>query len=199
MFHRATDKIVKQLTIGGIIQPEKKELYRYGVNQLLNNLFSIAAFLIISILLKGIMKAVIFLLAYFPLRVYAGGFHASTAFRCWILSSGLLAIVLLTVNYIPVPPIWYDLFACLSIVVIIIMMPIEDANKPLDEKEIRVYKKRGVIVLTLEILVFILFRYFHLDIAAESLAMAWISLSALLLLGKIKNGIIAKKEKGGHK
>lgn len=187
MFHRATDKIVRQLTISGIIQSEKKELYRYGINQLFNNLFSIAAFLIISILLKGIAEATIFLLTYFPLRVYVGGFHASTAFRCWILSSGLLAAVLLVINYISIPQICYNLFACLSIGVIIIMMPIEDANKPLDEKEIRVYKKRGLIVLIIEALIFLLFRYFHLDSAAESLAMAWISLSILLILGKIKN------------
>ena len=187
MFHRATDKIVEQLTISGIIQSEKKELYRYGVNQLFNNLFSIATFLIISILLKGIAEASVFLLAYFPLRVYAGGFHASTAFRCWILSSGLLATVLLIVNYVSIPPIWYDLFACLSIGVIVIMTPVEDSNKPLDEMEIRVYKKRAVIVLILEILIFILFRYFRLDRVTESLAMSWISLSILLLLGNIKN------------
>lgn len=187
MFHHVTDKIVEQLTISGIIQSEKKEIYRYGINQLLDNLFSIITFLTISILLKSIMIALVFLMAYFPLRVYAGGFHASTAFRCWILSSGLLTAVLLIVNYVSTPPIWYDLFACLSIGVIVIMTPVEDSNKPLDEMEIRVYKKRGVIVLTLEILVFILFRYFHLDIAAESLAMAWISLSILLLLGNIKN------------
>ncbi len=187
MFHRATGKIVEQLTISGIIQSEKKELYRYGINQLLNNMFSLLTFFIIGILLKGVIYALIFLMAYFPLRVYAGGFHASTAFRCWILSSGLLVLVLLTVNYAPIPPILYDLFACLSIGVIIIMMPIEDANKPLDEKEIQVYKKRGVIVLILEILIFILFRYFQLDRVAESLAMAWISLSILLLLGNIKN------------
>mgnify|MGYP003287297157 CR=1 FL=1 len=187
MFHRATGKIVEQLTISGIIQSEKKELYRYGINQLLNNMFSLLTFFIIGILLKGVIYALIFLMAYFPLRVYAGGFHASTAFRCWILSSGLLVLVLLTVNYAPIPPILYDLFACLSIAVIIIMMPIEDANKPLDEKEIQVYKKRGVIVLILEILIFILFRYFQLDRVAESLAMAWISLSILLLLGNIKN------------
>ena len=187
MFHRATGKIVEKLTISGIIQSEKKELYRYGINQLLNNMFSLLTFFIIGILLKGVIYALIFLMAYFPLRVYAGGFHASTAFRCWILSSGLLVLVLLTVNYAPIPPILYDLFACLSIAVIIIMMPIEDANKPLDEKEIQVYKKRGVIVLILEILIFILFRYFQLDRVAESLAMAWISLSILLLLGNIKN------------
>ena len=187
MFHRATGKIVEQLTISGIIQSEKKELYRYGINQLLNNMFSLLTFFIIGILLKGVIYALIFLMAYFPLRVYAGGFHESTAFRCWILSSGLLVLVLLTVNYAPIPPILYDLFACLSIAVIIIMMPIEDANKPLDEKEIQVYKKRGVIVLILEILIFILFRYFQLDRVAESLAMAWISLSILLLLGNIKN------------
>lgn len=187
MFHRATGKIVEQLTISGIIQSEKKELYRYGINQLLNNMFSLLTFFIIGILLKGVIYALIFLMAYFPQRVYAGGFHASTAFRCWILSSGLLVLVLLTVNYAPIPPILYDLFACLSIAVIIIMMPIEDANKPLDEKEIQVYKKRGVIVLILEILIFILFRYFQLDRVAESLAMAWISLSILLLLGNIKN------------
>lgn len=194
MFHYVTDRIVKQLIISGIIQSEKKEIYQYGINQLLNNMFSIATFLMISILLKSVLEGIVFLLAYFPLRVYAGGYHARTAFRCWILSSGLLLVVLLTVNYISISPIWYDLLACISIDILLIMMPVEDINKPLDEKEMRVYKRRGIIVLIFEVLIFFLLRFFQLDNVTKSLVMAWNSLSILLLFGKMKNQKVKKED-----
>lgn len=186
MFGHTAEILVEKLINNGTVQKENKQIYQYGVNQIFNNLLSFISFSLIAVLLKAIPESLVFLAAYIPLRVYAGGYHAKTPLRCWILSNLLLSVVILIVCYASISQIWYDIFSSISVFLILFFIPVESYTKPLDEEERNIFRKHGRVILFFEVIIFFFLHLFAWNKFAEILAMVWISLSILLLIGKRK-------------
>jgi accessory gene regulator B len=72
-------------------------------------------------------------------------------------------------------------------IIIIVLAPVEDSNKPLDEIEANVYKKRTSTVLIVEICVFLIATVLGLDQIVYCITVSLLVLSVMLILGKIKN------------
>ena len=86
---------VERLIRNGIIKESERELYYFGVNGLCLFLVNIATSVIIGILFGMLWQSLLFSAAYIPLRSYAGGYHAKTPGMCYILSTILIACVLM--------------------------------------------------------------------------------------------------------
>lgn len=178
-----------------MIQTNRRNIYKYGINQMFNMLLNIATFLAIGLFFHMEFETVIYTAAYIPLRIYAGGFHAKTPLKCWIISAIMLMSVLLVMKYAYWEIYIYDILVFISTITICFFSPVEDKNKPLDEIEKKVYKRKCILILAVELLIFILFRIFHINTVSICFDMVWVTLSIMLIAGKIKNGIIAKRNK----
>ena len=77
---------------------------------------------------------------------------------------------------------------------IIILSPVEDYNKPLDNLERIVYKKRTIIVLGIEKSIYILTIIFNLKEQRNFMAWFFIMFNVILIAGTIKNIIIYKSK-----
>ena len=77
-----------------------------------------------------------------------------------------------------------------SIAVIILLSPVEDVNKPLDDKEHQVYRVRAITVMLIEIIAFTAFLIFKLEMFFISMEISWFALAVILIIGKIKNHFI---------
>lgn len=194
MFTYVTEKIVSNMEKQNMIQTDRRNIYKYGINQMLNMLLNIATFLVIGLLFHMEFETVIFTAAYIPLRIYAGGFHAKTPFKCWIVSAVMLLLVLLVMKYADLSLYVYDMLALIGTVVILVLSPVEDKNKPLDKLEKKVYKKRCMWTLAAELLIFILLRFFQRNTVSICFEVEWVTLSIMLIAGKLKNSIIANKK-----
>lgn len=194
MFTYVTEKIVSNMEKQNMIQTDRRNIYKYGINQILNMLLNIATFLVIGLLFHMEFETVIFTAAYIPLRIYAGGFHAKTPFKCWIVSAVMLLLVLLVMKYADLSLYVYDMLALIGTVVILVLSPVEDKNKPLDKIEKKIYKKRCMWTLVAELLIFILLRFFQRNTVSICFEVVWVTLSIMLIAGKIKNSIIANKK-----
>lgn len=194
MFTYVTEKIVSNMEKQNMIQTDRRNIYKYGINQMLNMLLNIATFLVIGLLFHMEFETVIFTAAYIPLRIYAGGFHAKTPFKCWIVSAVMLLLVLLVMKYADLSLYVYDMLALIGTVVILVLSPVEDKNKPLDKLEKKIYKKRCMWTLVAELLIFILLRFFQRNTVSICFEVVWVTLSIMLIAGKIKNSIIANKK-----
>lgn len=192
MFANFTEKILSNMEKQHLIQTSQRSVYKYGINQLLNMLLNIFTFLMIGLFFHMITETIIFTATYIPLRTYAGGFHAKTPFRCWIISALMLILVLVIMKYADLGFLIYDIFAIISAIFILIFSPVEDKNKPLDKVEKKVYKKRGIFVFAVELLLFVIIRIFQKNTISMCIEIAWIALSIMLILGKVKNSIIRK-------
>lgn len=192
MFVKIADNIVKWMLNSQIIEENKAVICRWGISHILDTAFNIATFLIIGILFNMPVETIVFTLGYIPLRIYAGGYHAKTPFRCWCLSNIILAVSLVIVQNAEKCYIAFGILSLIAVVGLIILMPVEDLHKPLDENDRKKYKKRGVAILAVEICISVVFTLLHYSKISLVLSSIWVLLSVMLILGVIKNNLIKK-------
>lgn len=192
MFVKIADNIVKWMMNNKIIEENKAVICRWGISHILDTVFNIATFLIIGILFKMPMETIFFTLGYIPLRIYAGGYHSKTPFRCWCLSNVILAVSLVIVKNAEKYYIAFGILSLIAVVVLILLMPVEDLHKPLDQNDRKKYKKRGSAVLSAEICLSIVLLLLHHNRISIVLNSIWVLLSIMLILGIIKNRLIKK-------
>lgn len=192
MFVKIADNIVKWMLNSQIIEENKAVICRWGISHILDTAFNISTFLIIGILFNMPVETIVFTLGYIPLRIYAGGYHAKTPFRCWCLSNIILAISLVIVQNAEKCYIAFGILSLIAVMGLIILMPVEDLHKPLDENDRKKYKKRGVAILAVEICISVVFALLHHSKISLVLSSIWVLLSVMLILGVIKNNLIKK-------
>jgi accessory gene regulator B len=90
------------------------------------------------------VESIIFYVAYFILRVYAGGYHADSPLTCFFLSIILLIPFLLAIKYQYMWNVPWVFFALLigAIVILVLIAPVGTKNKMLDDLEKVVYRRR---------------------------------------------------------
>ena len=198
MFCQLSSKAANWLEQNGIISSSDRELYEYGLRQMFITILNILTTLLIGLALGMILQAVVFILTYIPVRIYAGGFHASNPQRCWLISAIMLLIVLCILKYMP--KLFFQYISALSLiagVMIALISPVEDLNKPLDDEEKRIYHLKVIIIILFEIVMAIILYFLKFNNLAITIEMVWITLSLMLIAGKLKNCIIVKKKSGG--
>ncbi|MDD3168008.1 MAG: accessory gene regulator B family protein [Eubacteriales bacterium] len=143
MISNISDKITGSLVDAGAVTSEDKAIYEYGIRMGILMVINIATAVLIGLLLGMVWQCIVFLIAYNPVRTYAGGYHARTSLVCYLLSIPMMLAVLLGIKMMP----WNGYICAIALlsalVTIGILAPVADPNKPLNEKEVSVYKKRA--------------------------------------------------------
>lgn len=170
-----------------VVKVEDAEIYIYGINQILVSVLNVSTALIIGLIFGVFFEIAIFMAAYIPLRSFAGGFHAKTPLRCYIFSVIMLIFVSIGMRYLYMADrVYYVAFAAAAIVVLR-LSPVEDRNKPLDEIEHRVYKKRTIFIAAAEILIGLAFELAGLENLFVAVVYSFAVLCFMLIAGKVKN------------
>lgn len=173
----------------GAINPEDRETYEYGIYILLTTAFHIISVLFIGAVFRMTLESIVFYGSYAILRKFAGGYHAGTPMRCYLLSlivvAGALFAVghtgnsyILLISSLLLPP---------AAGIIFVLSPVEDGNKPLEGSEAKHYKKTATIILTIELLLAVAFLLLGLHRMALVISLSLTTLAIILILGKIKN------------
>ncbi len=184
---RLSRKIVNDLTRSDIVKAEDAEIYIYGINQILMYSINISSALIIGLIFGKFFEAAVFIVAYCSLRSFAGGYHAKTPLRCYVFSVIMLIIVLVGIKYLYLTEWMYYVVLLAAALVVIVLSPVEDKNKPLDEIEHRVYKKRTILIVATELLIGIVLKLMGLDNLFVAVVYSFVVLSFMLVAGKVKN------------
>lgn len=125
---------------------EQREVYAYGLECLLNTLITVSILSLWGITTHTLIETIIWLIALFLLRHYAGGYHAPSNFMC-IFSSVLLGIL----NYyiaiiLPVGTVSICIYAAM-IVFCGLFAPIENHKVTLSKAKQKHYKCISLIIL----------------------------------------------------
>lgn len=184
---RLSRKIVNDLTRSDIVKAEDAEIYIYGINQILMYSINISSALIIGLIFGKFFEAAVFIVAYCSLRSFAGGYHAKTPLRCYVFSVIMLIIVLVGIKYLYLTEWMYYVVLLAAALVVIVLSPVEDKNKPLDEIKHRVYKKRTILIVATELLIGIVLKLMGLDNLFVAVVYSFVVLSFMLVAGKVKN------------
>lgn len=184
---RLAGKIVNNLVHSGVIKEEDAEIYIYGINQILTSVLNVSSALIIGLIFGVFPEIAVFMAAYIPLRSFAGGYHAKTPLSCYVFSVIMLIVVSIGLKYLHLADwVYYAVFVAATLVVLV-LSPVEDRNKPLDEIEQKVYKRRTILIAAVELTLAMLLKLLMLDDLFIATAYSFVVLSLMLIAGKAKN------------
>lgn len=150
---RSTKRIIHWLCRKKIIKQQDMDVYAYGIQNLLIFLFNLFSFMVIGAIFHTIMYTVVFILFYSVLRIYAGGYHASTAMRCYFISNVIVLMFIILFKNLPINNVVSCISAFCCYTYIFMFAPVDTQNKHLDQLEKKCYGKRARIVLSIELLV----------------------------------------------
>lgn len=120
------------------------------------------------------------------LRAYSGGYHAKTPIRCYILSTLSITAALSIIKFVSI-----NRFICLGLliissVIILVLSPVETKNKPLDIVERIIYRRKTLIVWSVEICVALLFTLLKITEIHIAIMLAQMLISIALILGNVQ-------------
>lgn len=180
------NKITDNLIADGTIRAEERELYEYGLQQgllILVNMFTTVA---IGFLFEMVWQSILFMIVYIPLRSFAGGYHAKTQSTCYFFSILLTTSVLLAIKLISETNFNIIGLALAAGMTIYVLAPIEDANKPLDQKEAVAYKKWTRVILAVELCTMLLMMGLGLSGVLLCISISMFALGIMLVIEKVK-------------
>lgn len=82
MIRRAAEEIATFFVKKGVIEEKERDVYTYGSELLVSETISMLLVLSIGLYVGKILETVIYLFTYIVIRVYAGGYHASSHRKC---------------------------------------------------------------------------------------------------------------------
>ena len=179
-------KLVNLLQHRGIIKEEDAELYLFGFHNLLLDTIYFSALIVLSLFCGMLVQFMVFWGFYASLRHFAGGYHADSVTKCFFITVGIVLLTFGCLEYIRWSSALNLSVVFVSAVVILLLAPVANINKPLDVDESKVFKRITRIVLLIELIVFTILLYSGVNQAANSITLSLAVMAGMLVLGKSK-------------
>lgn len=192
MIIKIAEKATGILLQENIITEDFKDIYQYGMEVIVSTILNLLLVLTMGVVLNATTQGIIYFLVLATVRTQAGGYHASSYFRCGLVYCGTFIASLLMVKiliFLKINPALLLLALLINTFFIWWYAPVLN-NRTMDDIERKHAKKKAVI----RCFIWILFsacsyRYYKPGLYA---VLADISLIAVfMLIGKRKGG---KKE-----
>lgn len=187
MFRHLAKDIAFILIKNKIVDIEQRDVYVYGLEVFLSNASLLIIFLVISLLSSTFMHFVAFLAFFFPLRIFAGGYHAKTSEKCFALSTVMYAASLAVIRFMPL--LYKSVYAMAAgivfAVIIFIFAPLVNKNNELNGKQIKRNRIIARIILIADLVAFIACCVLDFEIASSEIVFVGI-VCFLLLVGKFE-------------
>lgn len=189
MLNKNANRLVNLLEKYYPLPDEERPIYVYGFELLISTLSSMFSIISVSLLINKPVSSLFFFLFFFTLRLFCGGYHASTYLKCFIttnlvfISTIILTeiIIFLQIQWIiPVPVI-------ISTAIIWIFAPIKNENHPCSEETHFKNKIKSRSLSSFCLILFFCFYFFlkQYDIAIHS-GLSFIMVSVMIIIEKIR-------------
>ena len=113
---------------------EEIEFYRYGIEITLSSLINIALISIIGIVTNYTFESTMFLAVFIIMRSFTGGYHANTYVKCNLVTS--ISFVILLLIFKIIRHVSLKSIAIFQVVTIVLLAPIENKNKPIENRTV---------------------------------------------------------------
>lgn len=181
-----TERFGEVLVQNKVISLEEKELVIYGLQQGLIMILNVLSSIIIGYIFGMVWQSVVFMITYIPLRSYVGGYHARTQVRCYLFSIVLISLVLWGIKLIPWTSFICVIVSILIGIVVFVFAPRADENKPLDELETDVFRKRARIIYLVQELILLSLLIIGWNDLATCFVMTFVAIAFMLFLDILK-------------
>lgn len=179
--HTLTNYLIRK----NVIATERSSIYKYGFQVGLEVCLNTVISIVIAVLCHMEWETLVFFAVFILLRSYAGGLHLSTYSSCLICSCLSLLGLLLVVKYLNIDNLFALGIVFISLIVIKLMAPVEDINRPISPSELSNFRKmlnRSIIKI---IVLSIIFYLMELDRMLLMISVTTVFMVGILVLGKI--------------
>lgn len=149
MFSLLSNRITDFLLKKQVISQEKKEVYEYGFEVFLLNVFDVLIIFILGIFVKRLLDTIAFLFVFGITRQYTGGYHAKTVLKCTTIYVLIYLSIMLvsSSNIVLSNGIAFQISMCLLyLIAVILYAPIQNDNKTISCDNAKKYKIISVIL-----------------------------------------------------
>lgn len=148
-----SERLSSKMVDSGIVPKEDVDLYRYGIENGIVVAGNFLTSVVFGIITGRLGVVLVFLLFCITLRSYSGGIHSKSKLTCFVLSLLILMIPVYTYSgfYEVVPTLCILIIGIFSYLIIWVLSPVESENKPLDDIEKKVYKKKSRWMATIQV------------------------------------------------
>ena len=188
MFYRLSCKIAGYMTDNKIIISDDEAICQYGIQQLLTMLVNLICTIILGVLYERLFESILIVALYIPLRSYAGGFHAKTSFRCFVYSLVMMFLLLSVIKFFKLGNTICFIICIMSGIIIFLVSPVPDKNKPLEKIEYKVFKRRSRQILAIEVLLFVVSILTKWNTIAECVSLSLGLVAVMLVMGRKNKG-----------
>ena len=150
-----------------IINSDDKEIYDYCFEIACVSFITHLTVIIIAFVFNIVVCSLIFLLTFSLFRRICGGYHARSYGRCTVIS--LLSFLIFVFFAKILRNYDYNfLFSVIGFGVLVLLSPVEDANKPITEKQYLLLRKIIKIITYVLIFLFVILKCIQLDFVFEN-------------------------------
>ncbi|MDO5399170.1 MAG: accessory gene regulator B family protein [bacterium] len=180
-------ELTKKFIDREIINPDNKETYITGLKLILSDIINFSLIFLIGILTKSFIDSCIYLVVFWTVRKFSGGFHAKTYAVCRIVTVGTYILIFfagkIIDDYYTIITLVCNIFA---IVTMVAFVPVRHPNKVLTDKEIKANKLFALITTLFFALVSVALAVFNRK-EGLVIALTLFAVTALIYAGLLKN------------
>jgi accessory gene regulator B len=150
MIDKLSTMISSEFVKHNIISEDVKDVYKYGVEISISSIIGFVITFIIGLIFNALIQTMIFYVVFISLRSMTGGYHAETYLKCNTIFSFISMFTILfskVASEIQLSVGMITLFFLPAVVIFIRLAPVENPNKPIEEKK-RVYWKLTAVVVS---------------------------------------------------
>ncbi len=184
MLDRLTDSLVNLLYGHCTLSADRRAVYSYGCKLAISTLFSICSILLLSALFGKFLYGILFVLIFVSLRLFLGGFHATTYRNCFLITNGTFLVTCgaaVLLSYLGSFLVSL-LILFTSVSVIILLGPVKNHNHPISDTTFRKNKRVGFLLLGIEIFLCAVLYYATKNIDLLSITAASLAAVAAMMV-----------------
>lgn len=191
MISEISKKISLFLCRKSIIKHDDIEIYEYGFETICSTVLGLVITLAIGLIFRMFLLSIAYYIMFVAIRQFTGGYHAKSYFRC-NLTFSIVTIFVFSLTKMAVYSKMYTvpnhiLFLFLSFIVVFHFAPIENENKPLDQKQ-KKRNKKIAIALTLVVSLLSCAVYVFSVQTSALLAFTQLAIAVLIVITRIGKG-----------
>ena len=167
-----------------IIEKEKVPVCQYGFEIIVSTFMGFLIVSVIGIVLNEFAEALLFYFLFVIVRMFTGGYHAETHFKCKLtLSVCCLSVLILSKYYIYFEKAYIFLLIP-YLITVCLFAPVEHINAPLNDNKTRNRVVSIIMAILLAISNLVIYSYMPKLVTVSSLTLFIIAM--LIIISKIK-------------
>lgn len=189
MYEKIIEKTMHFIFKYGNVKEEDRDIYQYGLEITLIFILNICTILIISLFLNLFIESLLFLVCFSLLQSFAGGYHAMTHLRCFLMTMACWVIAVVSVPLIEPFLILHIVFSAASLIMVFLLAPIQHKNYPMSDEKARRMKKIARTIVVMQCAVVLAIEIFNpaLSVTASAISVTQLLSAISILYAAMKN------------